>query len=300
VTILCLVERHKQKAKSDDTFLLSESEVVTGGVLHPGVVLRTINASMKTNCFSWKFSGGKRTGIGKGTGRLTLDITLFFPGGEVVDTTDFSGGLNPLKDLGHRDEVNIVLVEQLVDPLQESVEVLGVELKPRGVEVESKRSSVGLVMSLEIVVEEVVELFPGNDVGTGVNHCASGKFFVERGVITTIEFVHDHFPDGVRSRGTVLSVTVTSVWHTEVESVWPKWGVREWGSDGGIVEEGLLFHHEELGVASNSEVGSADTNNGVVSNVSKTFHDQTNTSHFLCPCFCGGLGPILLIVLVGD
>jgi len=255
---------------------------------------------VKTNCLSGKFSGGQGTGVRQGTCGLSLDVALFLPGSEVVDTADLSGRLNPLKDLGHRDEVHVVLVKKFIDPLQESVKVLGIELEPGGMEIKTQGGPVGLVMSLEVMVEEVVELFARDNIGAGVHHRATGKFFVERWVITTIEFVHHHLPDGVRSGRTILAVTVTSVWHTEVKGVWPKWRVRKWRRDCGIVEEGLFLHHEELGVSSHPEVWRPDADNGVVGDVGETFHDETDTRHLLSPILSGSLGPILLVVLVGD
>lgn len=177
--------------------LLFEGEVVSGRILDPWVVVGALDASMKTNRFSWKLPGGQWAGVWQGTDRLTLDLALLFPGSELIDRTDFGGLLNPLENLGHGDEIDVVLLEHLIDPLDECVEVLGVELQPGSVEVETEWGTVGLVVALEVVIQEVVELFTGNDVGAGVDHRTTGEFFIEGGIVSSVQLVHDHFPDGV-------------------------------------------------------------------------------------------------------
>ena len=64
--------------------------------------------------------------------------------------------------------------------------------------------SVGLVVTLQIMVQEVVELLAGDDIGTLIDHRATAELFVERWVVSSIQLVHHHLPDGVRSRWTVL------------------------------------------------------------------------------------------------
>lgn len=64
----------------------------------------------------------------------------------------------------------------------------------------TERCPVCLVMPIEVVIEEIVELFSRNDVAATVDHCAAGQFFVEVGVISPVQFVHDHLPDSVRSK----------------------------------------------------------------------------------------------------
>lgn len=67
--------------------------------------------------------------------------------------------MDPLDDLSHGHEVDVVVVGQdLVDPVQEGVEELGVVLQPGGVVIEAERGAVRVVMTFEVVVEESVEL----------------------------------------------------------------------------------------------------------------------------------------------
>lgn len=87
---------------------------------------------------------------------------LLPPGLEVLGLRDGSRILDPLDDLGHGNEVNVVVVrEDFVDPVQEGVQEFGIVLQPSGVEVETKGSAVFLVVAVEVVVEEVVELVTG-------------------------------------------------------------------------------------------------------------------------------------------
>jgi len=231
----------------------------------------------------------------------SLDGTLFAPGLEVLDLGDGAGVLHPLDDLGHGDEVDVIVVGQhLVDPVEEGVEELGVVLQPGGVEEETQRSAVLLVMAIEVVVEEVVELVSGQDVGARVNHGASSQVLIEVGIFPAIQLVHHHFPDGVTSGRAALQVAVTTVGHSEVEGVGPERRVVQGSGDGAVIEEGLFFHHGELVVATDTQVGSAHSNDGVVGQVGVLLDDDTHTSHFLGPVVNGGVAPELLVIVVAE
>lgn len=109
------------------------------------------------------------------TGRRSVDHALLPPRFEVLRLRDRAGVLDPLDHLGHRHEVHVVVIRQdLVDPVEEGVQELGVVLQPGCVEVETKGSTVLLVMPVEVVVQEVVELITGQDVAAGVDHGATG------------------------------------------------------------------------------------------------------------------------------
>lgn len=112
-------------------------------------------------------------------------------------------------------------------------------LEPCRVEEKSERGTVRLVVAVQVVIQEVVELFARDDVRARVDHRASGQLFVEIRVVTSVELVHDHFPHGVRSGRTVLAVSVASVRHAEVERVRPQWRVRQRCCDGRVVQECL-------------------------------------------------------------
>lgn len=64
-------------------------------------------------------------------------------------------------------------------------------------EEQAERCSVGLVVTVQVVVQEVVELFTGDYVCTLIDHRTAAKLFVERRVISSIQFVHHHLPNGV-------------------------------------------------------------------------------------------------------
>jgi hypothetical protein len=70
-----------------------------------------------------------------------------------------------LDNLSHGDKVNVLVLSQnLVDPVEESVEELGVVLEPSGVEEETEGSAVLIVVTVEVVSEEVVELITAQNV----------------------------------------------------------------------------------------------------------------------------------------
>jgi len=123
---------------------------------------------------------------------------------------------------------------------------------------------------------------------------------VEFRVLTTIQFVHDQFPDGVAAGGAVLIVTMATVGHAEVESVWPQRDVLKWSGDGRIVKEGLLFHHGELVVTSHAQVGSAHTYDRVVGDVGEFVDDETSSGHFFSPVIHRSFGPESFVVVVRD
>ena len=106
--------------------LLFECEIISGGVLKPRIVLRAFDTGMKTDRLSWKLSGRERASVGQGAKRLSLHIALLFPGSEIADSRVLGGLLNPLQYLSHRDKVDVVLVQNFIDPLNESIEIFGV------------------------------------------------------------------------------------------------------------------------------------------------------------------------------
>lgn len=68
-----------------------------------------------------------------------------------------------MDDLGHGHEVHVaVVLEDFVDPEEESVEEFGVVLEPGGVVVEAEWSAVLIVVTLKVVVEKSVKLIAWN------------------------------------------------------------------------------------------------------------------------------------------
>ena len=148
--------------------------------------------------------------------------------------------------------------------------------------------------------EEVVKLVAGQDVGARVDHGTPGQILVDGGVLPPVQLVHDHLPDGVRPGGAVLEVAVAAVGHPEVHGVRPERRVLEGGSDGRVVEEGLLLHHGELVVAAHPEVGGPQADDRVVGDVAKLVNDEPGAGHLLGPVVHARLGPKGLVVVVGN
>ena len=88
--------------------------------------------------------------------------------------------------------------------------------------------------------------------------------------------------------------------HLEVHGVRPAGRVLEGGGDGGVVQESLLLHHSELVVATHSEVGSSQTDHGVVFDLGKLVNDQPGAGHLPGPLVNAGFGPESLVVVVSD
>lgn len=150
--------------------LFLEREVVSGRVLEPGIVLRTLGTGVQSDSLSRQLPSAQRTMVGQIAEWLTLDKTLLLPRGEVADTRQLSGRLHPLQDLSHCDEVDVVPIEHFVDPLDKSIKVLWIQLQPTCVEEDTQRRPIGLIVAVEVMVEEVVELVTSDNVGTAVNH----------------------------------------------------------------------------------------------------------------------------------
>lgn len=60
-----------------------------------------------------------------------------------------------------------------------------------------------------------------------VNHSAARYILVDIRILASIELVHHHLPDRVRSGGAALQISVATVRHAEVHCVRPEWRIRE-------------------------------------------------------------------------
>ena len=141
-------------------------ETVASGVVEPWVVVGASDAGVKVKGFSGQLLGGQLAPVGGNAGWSGLDGALFLPGLEGSSLVDVLGVLDPLDDLGHGDEVHVIVVAQdLVNPVQEGVQELGVVLQPGSVEEQAKRSTVLVVVTIEVVCQKVVELISAQDVG---------------------------------------------------------------------------------------------------------------------------------------
>lgn len=195
-------------------------ETVSGGVVEPRVVVGAPDARLQVDGLPGNLFAGQLARVWYPTGWWSFDHTLFPPWFEVLHLVDDSRLLDPLDHLRHGDEIHVVVVGQhFVDPEKERVQVFGVVLQPGGVEVQAHGRAVLVVMPVEVVVQKVVELITGQDVGTRVNHGATGQVFVEVGVLSPVKFVHHHFPYGVTTSRAVLQVSVTSIRESNIVAV---------------------------------------------------------------------------------
>ena len=174
-------------------------ESIAGGIVDPWVVVGTAHAGLQVDGLPGNLFGRELARVGYPAGRWAFDRTLLLPGLEALGLADGAWVLDPLDHLGHRREVDVVVVLQgLIDPVQEGVQEFGIVLQPGSVEEETERRAVLLIMPIEVVRKEIVELVASQDVGARVNHSTAGQVFVVLGILTTVELVHNHFPDGVR------------------------------------------------------------------------------------------------------
>ena len=138
---------------------------ISCGVVQPGVVVGTPDAGVKVEGFPGQFLGRDLALVGGGAAVDEVDGAGLLPWFEGLHLVNVLRVLDPLDDLGHCDEVNIVVgLEDLIDPVEEGVQELGVVLQPGGVEVESERSPVLIVVTVEVVGQEVVELISSENV----------------------------------------------------------------------------------------------------------------------------------------
>ena len=229
---------------------------------------------MQSQSLSGQFLGGERARVGHPASRVSSWAAFLLPWLERTRLAARLGILHPLNDLGHGDEVNVVvLAADLIDPEEESVHKLGIVLQPSGVEEESEGGAVLSVMAIEIMIQEGIELFSRQNVGARINHGTAGKIFIKVGVLPTIQLVHDQLPNGVASGRALLQVSVAPVRHAEVQRVRPQWRVLQRGRDRRIVKESLLLHHGELVVASYAQVRCPHADHRVVSNIGEFVDD---------------------------
>ena len=193
-----------------------------------------------------------------------------------------------------------MVLDNFINPVEESIQEFRVVLQPGRVEKESKWGAVLIEVTIEIVSKEVVELVTRTKVGTRVNHGAAGQIFVDSGILPSVQLVHDDLPDGEGASWAVLQVAVAAVRHFEIESVGPEGRILQRGGDRGVVQESLFFHHGELEVAADTEVGSAQAHDRVICNVGEFLNDEARTGHLPRPVVDACVGPEGLTVVVGD
>ena len=129
---------------------------------------------------------------------------------------------------------------------------------------------------------------------------ATGQRFVECRIVTAIQLVDDHLPDGVAAAGAVLCVADALVRHAEVKSVGPDGHAAQRRRNRRIVDEKLVGHHVELFVAADAQVRSADADDRTVGDVGEPLDHQTVAGHLGQPVVVGAVRPVFAAVLAGD
>lgn len=128
-------------------------EPVTGRIVHPWIVIRATYAGLKVDGLSRNLFRSEFAGVGNPTSGRPVHDTLLLPRLETLRFCYRARILDPLDHLGHRHEVNVVVVGQdLVDPIKERVQEFGIVLQPGCVEIEAQGSAVLFVMSVKVVV----------------------------------------------------------------------------------------------------------------------------------------------------
>ncbi len=144
-----------------------------------------------------------------------------------------------LSCLEHCDKVDIVAVDHLIDELDELTDEALVLLEPGCVEVQAQGSAVGVEVPVEVVAEQAAKLFGLQDVGARGDHVTTGQPLVKAGVVSPVQLIDDHLPDGVAPGGAALGVAVALVRHAVVQGVWPDGDTAKRGSDGSVIDEEL-------------------------------------------------------------
>jgi len=115
--------------------------------------------------FSRQFLGGQLAAVGGNAWFGWWDIALLLPGAKVKGTISVLWILDPLDDLCHGYKVDIiVLLKSLINPEEEGIQDVEVVIQPCSMEEESERSTVLIVVTVEVVVQESVKLFTILDV----------------------------------------------------------------------------------------------------------------------------------------
>lgn len=93
---------------------------------------------------------------------------------------------------------------------------------------------------------------------------------------------------------------MADVRHAEVQGIRPERRVREGGSYGGIIQEGLLLHHGKLSVSAYAKVRSTKSDHRVVGDVCELVNDKPGAGHLLGPLLHAGLRPEGFVVFMSN
>jgi len=138
---------------------------ISSGVIEPWVVVGASDASVQVESLSGQLLGGQFAPVGGHASLPWLNGTPLLPGFKGTGLINILGVLDPLDNLGHGHKVNIiVVVDDLINPVEEGIEEFWVVLEPSSMEKEAKRSTVLIVVTVEVVGQEIVELITAENV----------------------------------------------------------------------------------------------------------------------------------------
>ena len=101
--------------------------------------------------------------------------------------------------LEHSDEVDIISVNHFINKVNQFFDESLVLLEPRSMEMKTQRSSVGFEMPIEIVAQKSGKLIGSQNVGARGNQVATRQALVKVRIVTTIQFINNHFPNRMAS-----------------------------------------------------------------------------------------------------
>ena len=124
--------------------------------MDPGVVVGALDACVQPQGLSRQLSGCQGARVGQAAEGLTLHRALALPLLEVPERHSSRGVLHPLDNLELGGEVNVIVGGGNVGhPLVEDVSEALVGDQPGWVEREGEGSSVGAIVSLKVVVQQL-------------------------------------------------------------------------------------------------------------------------------------------------
>lgn len=160
-------------------------EVLAELILDPRVHFGTFEAGVHET-LATHLSALQSTLVGMIAGdKRGINFFLALPRLEIVDLRQRCWRAHPFDGLVICHKVDILLLEKLIHESLEDAEIVFL-FEPSGMEIDSKRCFVGVIMPLEVFHEHFKDLFVIEMCGTRVDHTASMAIDVQR--------VHDHLP----------------------------------------------------------------------------------------------------------
>lgn len=136
-------------------------ESVACWIIQPWIVIWASYTCLEINKLSGNFFSGQSARCGHPASgfAILIDWTLLPPWFKVLYFAGCFWILHPLNYLCHCHKINVVMIwEDFIDPVKESVEELRVIFQPSSVEVKTEWGAVCVVVTLKVMVKESVKL----------------------------------------------------------------------------------------------------------------------------------------------